>query len=109
MARRELVGAGGRDGCYQGHFVRLVPDREVVEAIEFETDDPGLRGEMTVTTTLRAVPGGTEVSIEHRGLPAAVSPADNETGTRMALARLAALLEPGNPGPDSPSSTPVKF
>src|SRR5262245_54607559 len=37
---------------YHGRFVRLVPDREVVQAVEFETDNPALRGEMTVTVTL---------------------------------------------------------
>jgi len=37
---------------YHGHFVRLVPDEQVVEVFEFETADPALRGEMTMTTTL---------------------------------------------------------
>ena len=73
--------------------MRLVPAEEVVEVVEFETDDPTLRGEMTMTTSLRPVPGGTEVTVEHRGLPDAVPAADNELGTRMALAKLAALLE----------------
>nr|MDT0526242.1 polyketide cyclase [Streptomyces sp. DSM 41633] len=31
--------------------------------------------------------------IEHDGIPDAVNPADNETGTRMALAALAAWVE----------------
>ena len=85
--------SGGHTDTYHGHFVRLVPDQEVVEISEFETDDPALAGEMTMTTSLRPVPGGTEVTIEHQGLPDAVPAADNELGTRMALAKLAALLE----------------
>ena len=28
---------------YHGCFTRLVPDREVVEVLEFETEDPALR------------------------------------------------------------------
>ena len=40
---------------YHGHFVRLVPDERVVEAIEFEAEDPALRGTMTMTTTLTDV------------------------------------------------------
>lgn len=87
--------SGGHTDTYHGRFARLVPDREVVEVIEFETADPALRGEMTMSTTLRPVTGGTEVTIEHHGLPAAVSAAANETGTRMALTRLAALLAAG--------------
>ncbi len=41
-----------RTDTYHGHFVRLVPDQQVVEVFEFETADPELRGQMTMTTTL---------------------------------------------------------
>src|SRR3954468_10249390 len=34
---------------YHGRFVTLIPDEKIVEAIEFESNDPGLRGEMTMT------------------------------------------------------------
>jgi hypothetical protein len=39
--------------------------------------------------------GGTDVVGVHDGLPRGVSIADNETGWRMALARLATLVETG--------------
>jgi uncharacterized protein YndB with AHSA1/START domain len=83
----------GRTDTYRGRFVTLVPDELIVEADEFETDDPALRGEMTVTIRLSDAPAGTELVAVHDGLPAGVSPADNELGWREALARLAALLE----------------
>lgn len=38
-----------------------MPDERVVEVIEFEIDDPALRGTMTMTTTLTEEPGGTQV------------------------------------------------
>lgn len=79
---------------YHGRFVELVPDERVVEVVEFETADPGLRGEMTMTTELTEVDGGTQVVIVHEGVPDAVPAADNETGTRMALDNLARLVEP---------------
>lgn len=84
--------------------------------LEFETADPGLRGEMTITTTLADADGGTEVVFLHEGIPSGVPPADNETGTRMALANLAALVGAGQipryperdgggpPPPSSPST-----
>lgn len=75
--------------------MRLVPDERVVEAFEFETADPGLRGEMTMTTTLTEAAGGTEVSVVHEQVPDRVPAADNEAGTRMALANLARLVEAG--------------
>ncbi len=80
---------------YHGHFVKLVPNEQVVEVLEFETADPKFRGEMTITTTLADADGGTDVLLMHEGIPSGVSAADNETGTRMALAKLAALVEPG--------------
>jgi uncharacterized protein YndB with AHSA1/START domain len=80
---------------YHGRFAKLVPDRQVVEVIEFESADPELRGEMTVTTTLTDTDGGTTVAIVHQGIPDKIPPADNETGTRMALDKLARLVEGG--------------
>jgi uncharacterized protein YndB with AHSA1/START domain len=35
-----------------GHFVQLVPNERLVEVDEFETTDPTIRGEMTITITL---------------------------------------------------------
>ena len=79
---------------YRGHFARLVPDEQVVEVLEFETEDPALRGTMTMTTTLTdAEGGGTDVLVVHEGVPDAVPAADNETGTRLALANLAQYVE----------------
>jgi uncharacterized protein YndB with AHSA1/START domain len=83
----------GRTDTYRGRFVTLVPGELVVEADEFETDDPALRGEMTITIRLADAPAGTELVAVHDGLPDGVSPADNELGWREALARLAALVE----------------
>ncbi len=80
---------------YHGRFLKLVPNEQVVEVDEFETDDPSLRGEMTITITLADAGGGTILSAVHEGLPPGLSAADNETGWRMALERLAALVEAG--------------
>ena len=79
---------------YHGRFVRLVPNEMVVEVDEFETGDPALRGEMISTITLADSPGGgTDVVGTHENLPSGLSTADNETGWRMALEKLAALAE----------------
>ncbi len=78
---------------YHGHFARLAPNEQVVEILEFETTNPDLAGEMTITTTLADAGRGTDVVFMYEGLPSGVNPADNETGTQMALANLAALVE----------------
>jgi uncharacterized protein YndB with AHSA1/START domain len=78
---------------YHGRFVKLVPNEQVVEVMEFETDNASMRGEMTVTFTLTEADGGTDVLGVHDNLPHGVAPADNETGWRMALEKLARLVE----------------
>jgi uncharacterized protein YndB with AHSA1/START domain len=83
----------GITDTYAGEFTRLVPDEQVQERLAFETVDPHLAGEMTMTWTLREVEEGTEVDLLHQGLPDAVDPDDNATGTRMALTKLARYVE----------------
>src|SRR5213594_2877184 len=74
---------------YHGRFIKLVPDEEVVEVIEFEMADPALQGEMTITISLADAQGGTEVLAVHDRLPPGLSPADNEAGWRSSLSKLA--------------------
>jgi len=83
----------GRTDTYHGRFVKLVPNELVVEADEFETADPALRGEMTITISLSDAEGGTVLVAVHERLPRGVSAADNEVGWQEALARLAAHVE----------------
>ena len=83
----------GRTDTYHGRFVRLVPDELVVEVDEFETADPALQGEMTITITLRDADGGTELEAVHDGLPSGVRPSDNELGKEETIALVADFAE----------------
>jgi uncharacterized protein YndB with AHSA1/START domain len=91
------TGTGKSDSqtdTHHGRFVRLVPDTEVVQTVEFESDDPSMQGEMTITYSLADAPdGGTDLVATHEGLPAGVSEADNELGWSISIAKLAALVE----------------
>jgi uncharacterized protein YndB with AHSA1/START domain len=78
---------------FNGRFVRLVPDREVVQAVEFESEDPTMHGKMTITYLLAPEAGGTLVTGTHEHLPPGVSSSDNEIGWRMSMDKLAALVE----------------
>ena len=80
---------------FRGRFVKLVPNEEVVEVVEFETEDPALRGEMRIAYTLSDADGGTDILAVHDGLPPGLSAADNEAGWRMSIDKLAALVEAG--------------
>ena len=50
---------------------------------------------MTITFTL--ADGGTHILGVHEGLPNGVPAADNEVGWQLALAKLVALVEAGQP------------
>ena len=52
-----------------------------------------MRGEMTITFALADADGGTDILAVHDRLPPGLSAADNETGWRMSLDKLAALVE----------------
>lgn len=78
---------------YHGYFAKLVPNEQIVEVDEFETNDPAFRGEMTVTYMLIDADCGTDLYATHDGLPDSVPPADNDLGWQMSLAKLAALVE----------------
>lgn len=95
----EAPGPAGKSGAhtdtYHGRFVKLVPDRQMVETVAFETADPSLQGEMTLTITLSDAEGGTDLVATHDNLPPGIPPADNELGWSLSLAKLAALVEVG--------------
>ena len=78
---------------FHGRFVRLVPDTEVVQVVEFETDEPALQGEMTITYTLADTGGGTDLVGLHENLPPGLARGENDMGWRMSIDKLARLVE----------------
>lgn len=84
--------SGGATDTYSGTYAELVEGERVVEQVEFDSDDPDLAGVITMTTTLRDAPGGTEVELRMDGVPDAVPPDQNAAGSRMALDALARLV-----------------
>jgi uncharacterized protein YndB with AHSA1/START domain len=78
---------------HHGRFVEMVPHEKLVQIVEFETHDPELQGEMTMTFTLRDAAGGTDLAAVHGQVPPGVPPEDNELGWKSSLEKLAALVE----------------
>lgn len=79
---------------YHGTFVSLVRDHEVIQEMEFETDDSSMQGRMRVEFHLASVDDGTRLDVAHRDLPPGVSTADNDVGWQMALDKLERLTAP---------------
>ncbi|MCC7253988.1 SRPBCC family protein [Hyphomicrobium sp.] len=77
----------------EGRFLEFVPEQRVVERVRFDTPDPAFAGEMTITTTLAPVDGGTEVTVVCENVPEGITAADHEAGLTSTLANLAAFTE----------------
>ena len=80
---------------FHGTFTRVIPDTEIVQVVEFETTDPALQGEMTITYALTDADDGTELVGLHEHLPPGLSPDENELGWSISVAKLARLVEQG--------------
>jgi uncharacterized protein YndB with AHSA1/START domain len=94
-------GSGSTDEAtdsFHGVFARLVPDTAVVQMVEFETDDPDLQGQMTIIYALEDQGGATRLVGTHLGLPDGIDPDDNETGWRLSIDKLAAIVEAAHGG-----------
>lgn len=76
---------------YGGRYEELVPGERIVQTEVFESDEAGMSGEMTVTSTFEEVENGTEVTVVLE-MPAAW-PDDAIGGWKDALGHLEALLE----------------
>src|SRR5438309_4317659 len=65
---------------FHGRFVKLVLDELVSYIVEFETADPTLHGEMTISIALADSNGGTDIVTIHDRLPPGLSATNNEIG-----------------------------
>jgi hypothetical protein len=57
--------------------------------VVFESGDPSFAGEMTITTTLVPVSGGTKVIFTAKNVPAGIRPEDHYKGMMSTLENLA--------------------
>ena len=85
--------SSARSDVVESRFVDIVPERGVVESVEFESDDTAFAGAMTMTWTLTSVAGGTEVRVTAANVPDGISAEDHEAGMRSSLENLAAFVE----------------
>lgn len=83
-----------------GAFVELVPARRIVFTFGWDRDDVCIPpGSTTVEIDLRPRDGGTELQLVHRDLAGPMADA-HSGGWSNYLARLAAVAEDRDPGPD---------
>lgn len=78
---------------FGGKFLEIKPNERLRYTDKFESDDPEMQGEMTVTVTFKDVPGGTEVKIVQEGVPKAIPIEGAMLGWNQSLENLARLVE----------------
>jgi uncharacterized protein YndB with AHSA1/START domain len=76
----------------EARFVEIVPGARVVQAVEFESDDPAYSGTMRMTWSLDPVEGGTRVEIRAEDAPPGISAEDHAAGLASSLRNLADYL-----------------
>ena len=76
----------------EGRFVDVEPGARVVQAVDFESDDPAFAGTMTMTWSVSDVEGGTLVDVRADDVPDGISAEDHAAGLASSLANLAAYL-----------------
>lgn len=74
-------------------FVDLVPGVRVVQAVDFESDDPSFAGTMTMTWAVRSVDDGSQVDFTADNVPDGISAGDHAAGLESSLENLALYLQ----------------
>lgn len=78
---------------FHGTYEELVPGERIVYTEAFESDDPGMAGDMTTTVTFEQAPSGTEVTVRQAGIPEAIPPENANEGWTDSLENLADIVE----------------
>lgn len=77
----------------EARFVDIVPGVQVVQAVDFVSDDPAYAGTMTMIWEVTAVEAGTRVEIVAEDVPDGISAEDHAAGLASSLTNLAAYVE----------------
>lgn len=83
---------GGSDRI-RARFITLDPDKEIVEEVERHSADPACVGKIMLTTTMRSVADGTNLTVTADHVPSGISEKDHRAAMDSVLRNLANLLE----------------
>ena len=82
-----------KEDRFTARFAELIPNKKIVQAINFDSDDPAFSGEMIMEVNFEPINTGTRVTILFRNIPPGIRPEDNEAGTISTLEKLARYVE----------------
>lgn len=79
----------------EARYVDIVPGERVVQAIDFDSDDPSFAGTMTMAWSVRPADGGTLVEFVAEDVPNGISAEDHADGMHSSLGHLARYVRDG--------------
>lgn len=89
-SERKMTGkTATNEDKFTARFIELIPNKKIVQAINFASPNQDLKGEMTMEVILESVAAGTSVTISFKNIPAGIKKEDNEAGTISSLKKLA--------------------
>ncbi|WP_152658074.1 SRPBCC family protein [Oceanobacillus sp. CFH 90083] len=77
----------------QGRFLELVPDKRIVQSVNFDSKDPAFSGEMIQKWYFETVSEGTKVTIVCENVPEGIRKEDHDIGLKSTLENLAGFTE----------------
>lgn len=83
----------GKEDRFTARFVELIPNKKIVQAVNFESPNPDFSGEMIIEITFEPIENGTNVTYFFKDIPKGIRPEDNEAGTISTLSKLANFVE----------------
>jgi len=83
----------GKEDRFAARFIELIPNKKIVQAINFDTSNPDFAGEMIMEVELEPIDNGTKVTFSYKDIPLGIRPEDNEAGTISSLKKLAKYVK----------------
>ncbi|WP_118976443.1 SRPBCC domain-containing protein [Taibaiella koreensis] len=94
------TGSPGKTGTHEDRFsatfTELAPNKKVVQAIRFDSDDPAFGGKMQMTVLLEPVRENIRVTFLFTDIPPGIRPEDNTEGTEQSLDKLERYVTQGS-------------
>ncbi|WP_197901634.1 SRPBCC domain-containing protein [Rhodocytophaga rosea] len=84
---------GGKEDRFTARFIDLIPNKKIVQAINFDSTDPASSGEMIMEVSIEPTDKGAMVTYFFQDIPKGIKPEDNEAGTISTLENLANYVE----------------
>ncbi len=82
-----------KEDRYTSRFLELIPNKRIVQAITFDTENPDFSDEMIMEVTFEEDRSETTVTIVFKNIPSGIRPEDNEEGTKSSLEKLTQYVE----------------